>query len=161
MKVQVPFDMVIREAFRKEPTPIDFYDAFKRGVYFGVDGVNDQLVATSPTKIPFVSDGEIIQRTDQLHNNSRTERMCFAAGATWARDKYEARNASIAPTPKKVLKRWVEIFQLEAKNPERTFLSLGVIALAKENLDKMAGKTREEIPGSETFPDEWFTEAPK
>jgi hypothetical protein len=65
----------------------------------------------------------------------------------------------IAPTPKKVLKRWVEIFQLESKHPERTFLSLGVIALAKENLDKMAGKTREEIPGSETFPDEWFTEA--
>jgi hypothetical protein len=67
----------------------------------------------------------------------------------------------IAPQPKKVLKRWVEIFQLESKHPERTFLSLGVIALAKENLDKMAGKTREEIPGSETFPDEWFTEASK
>jgi hypothetical protein len=67
----------------------------------------------------------------------------------------------IAPTPKKVLKRWVEIFQLEANRPDRTFLSLGVIALAKENLDKMAGKTREEIPGSETFPEEWFTEASK
>jgi len=64
----------------------------------------------------------------------------------------------IAPTPKKVLKRWVEIFQLEAKHPERTFLSLGVIALAKENLDKMVGKTREEIPGAETFPEEWFME---
>lgn len=74
---------------------------------------------------------------------------------TWINADSEVR---IAPTPKKVLKRWVEIFQIESRHPERTFLSLGVIALAKENLDKMAGKTREEIPGSETFPDEWFTE---
>jgi hypothetical protein len=73
----------------------------------------------------------------------------------WDFDEYDYR---IAPPPKKVLKRWVEIFQLEAKHPERTFLSLGVIALAKDNLDKMTGKTREEIPGSETFPEEWFTE---
>lgn len=82
----------------------------------------------------------------------------FDCDPSWTSWDFLSRVFRIKPTPTRVLRPWVQIYQIESQRKDRTFMTLAVIASVKDGIDKLRGKTREEIDGGESFPDEWFTE---
>jgi hypothetical protein len=124
MKVQMPGEEVIegcRALSRLFDEPIKKRD-YHLGFRDAIDHINEQFAKDqppSPTKRPFLSDLEI----DTMWGTDACRQ-----GARWARDKYEARDGGIAPTPKKVLRPVGEILD-EANRRKQLTVVQNVVSI--------------------------------